>query len=103
MRSSRTRGIVKRIAEKEGLSVKQVEDIVYSFFRYTSKRMKEGNKVTHEFKTIRLFKFGMFKVKPGRIKHLKIIHEKSNNRNKRAADNLSGSIDNKGVQENLDS
>ena len=103
MRSTRSKSIIKRIAEKENLSIKQVEDIVYSFFRFTSKRMKEGDRTTHEFKSIRLFKFGVFKVKNGRRIQLKIANEKSDYNNKRTANNLTRGINDQGVQEDLDS
>jgi len=71
MRSRRTRDLIRKIAEQENLTVKQVEDIVYSFFRFTSTRIKEGDKYTRTYKPIRLFKFGLFSVKQGRINELK--------------------------------
>jgi nucleoid DNA-binding protein len=102
MRSSRTRAIIRKIAEEENLSIKQIDDIVYSFFRFTSKRMKEGDKATYTFKDTRLFKFGTFKVKPGRKNQLRRRDEKLNDYSKRSSDNLSGSSDDQRVQENLD-
>ena len=71
MRSRRTRDLIRKIAEQENLTVKQVEEIVNSFFWFTSKRMKEGDKYTRTYKSIRLFKFGLFNVKQGRKNELK--------------------------------
>ncbi len=102
MRSSRSRVIIKKIAETEGLSIKQVEEIVYSFFRFTSKQMKEGDKYTRSYKPIRLFKFGIFKVKQGRINQLRRRDEKLNHNRQRVDDNQSGSDDNQGVQKDLE-
>ena len=78
MRSVRSRAIIKKIAEKENLTIKQVEEIVSSFFRFTHKRMKEGDKYTRSYNSVRLFKFGIFKVKQGRINELKRRDEKLN-------------------------
>jgi nucleoid DNA-binding protein len=103
VRSPKSRAIIRRIAEKEGLTIKQVEEIVYSFFHFTSKRMKESDKMTYDYKATRLFKFGTFRVKQGRINHKKRLREKSIRNNQRTSDNLSGSIDDQGVQKGLES
>ena len=110
MRSRRTRLLIRRIAEKENLTIKQVEEIVFSFFRFTSKCMSEGDRKNLIFDHIRLFKFGVFKVKPGRVNREKRIrkrfnekNEKLNSHRERSATNIPGSSDNKGVQENLES
>ena len=71
MKSKRTRDLIRKIAEEENLTIKQIEDIVYSFFRFTSKKIKEGDKYTRTYKPVRLFKFGLFSVKQGRINELK--------------------------------
>ena len=78
MRSVKSRAIIRKIAEKENLTIKQVEEIVSSFFRFTHKEMKEGDKYTRSYKPVRLFKFGIFKVKQGRINELKRRDEKLN-------------------------
>jgi nucleoid DNA-binding protein len=78
MRSRQTRELIRKIAEDEDLTVKQVEEIVYSFFRFTSKKMKEGDKYTRTYESIRLFKFGIFSVKRGRINELKRRDERLN-------------------------
>ena len=103
MKSKRTRQLIRKIAQDESLTIKQVDEIVYSFFRFTSKRMSEGDRKNLNFDQIRLFKFGVFKVKEGRRKYLKRRNEKLNNYRKRNADNLSGGSGDKGVQENLES
>ena len=103
MRSKRTRDIVRKIAEEENLTIKQVDEIVYSFFRFTSQKMSEGDRKNLEYSSIRLFKFGVFRVKEGRKRFLKRKDEKSlRNRTRRIA-NQSGSLDDKGVQSNLES
>ena len=71
MTSARSRELIRKIAKDENLTVKQVEDIVYSFFRFTSMRIKQGDKYTRTYKPTRLFKFGLFSVKQGRINELK--------------------------------
>ena len=110
MRSSRTRNLIRKIAQDEDLTIKQVEEIVYSFFRFTSKSMGEGDRKNLVFDQIRLFKFGVFRVKPGRLNREKRIRKRFNEKNEKLArnrkggsDNISGSIGNKGVQENLES
>jgi len=99
MRSAKTKAIIRKIAEDEGLTIKQIEEIVYSFFRFTSKRMKEGDNFTLTYKAIRLFKFGIFKVKQAKINYKKGLYhnEKSNRDRKRSTENISGSTDDKGV------
>lgn len=103
MKSIRSRAIIRKVAEKEGLTIKQVEEIVYSFFHFTSKRMKEGDKYTRTYEFIRLFKFGVFRVKQGRVNRLKRRDEKLIRNKEWSPDHISGSVDDKGVQENLES
>ena len=102
MKSRRTIALIRKIAEEENLTVKQVEEIVYSFFRFTSTKMKEGLWKDYNFPTIRLFKFGLFKVKDGRRRYIKNRDEKLNEYRKRSSDNLSGSVDDQGVQKDLE-
>ena len=110
MRSRRTRQLIREIAQKEGLTIKQVDEIVFSFFRFTSKAMGEGDRQNLEFDQIRLLKFGVFKVKPGRRnrelrirKRFNEKNEKLNSSRKRSATDQSRGTDDKGVQENLES
>ena len=93
---------MRTIAEKEGLSIGQVREIIDSFFQFTSKRMKEGDKYTRTYKPVRLFKFGIFKVKQGRINQLKRRDEKLIDYNQRTTNDKPGSVDDQGVQKDLD-
>ena len=101
MRSKFSKDLIRKIAEGEGLTIKQVENIVYSFFWFTSKTMNEGDRENVEFGEIRLYKFGVFKVKEAKKKFLK-LHEKSNRLNKRSSNNITRSSDDQGVQEVVD-
>lgn len=103
MRSLRTRALIRKIAEDENLTIKQVEEIVFSFFHFTSNKMKEGDKYTRTYEPIRLFKFGIFKVKQGRINQLKRRDEKLDRNKKRTTNNLTRSSNNQRVQKGLES
>lgn len=103
MRSKRTRALIRKIAEEEGLTIKQVDDIVNSFFRFTVKQMSQGDRKNLEYSSIRLFKFGVFKVKEGRKQYLRRKDEKPFRSTTRRSANQSGSLDDKGVQSNLES
>lgn len=102
MKSRRTRDFIRKIAEDENLTIKQVEEIVYSFFKFTSNQMEKGGKYTGTYNPIRLFKFGIFSAKQGRINRLNRRYERFIRDQNRSSDNLSGSVDDQGVQENLD-
>lgn len=98
MRSKKTRDLIRKIAEDENLTIRQIEDIVNSPFRFTSKLMSKGNRKTMEFPIIRLFKFGTFRPRKGYLKAVDRMnklrgHEKSNRNYKRSIDNQSGSVD----------
>jgi len=103
MNSRRSRNIIREIAEKEDLSVKQVNEITGSFFSFTAQQMSKGDRKSLIFDTIRLFKFGVFRVKEGRKRYLKPEDEKSNKYRNRSANDLSGSVDDQRVQSNLES
>lgn len=103
MKSKRTRDTIRGIAEKENLSIKQVDEITASFFRFTAQQMSKGDRKNLIFDTIRLFKFGVFRVKEGRKRYLKPENEKPNKYRKRSPDNISGSVNDQGVQSNLES
>ena len=99
---------MREIAEEEHLTLKQVEEIVYSFFRFTAKSIGKGNRKNMDFKTIRLFKFGTFRPRPGYVKALDEInkkkgYEKPARNTTRSSANITGSLDDKGVQSNLES
>ena len=103
MRSDRTKALIRRIATDEKLDVKQVGDIVNSFFRFTSKTMADGDGENLKFSHIRLFKFGVFKVKEGRRKGIeKSRNEKSTGNKKWSTNNFSGSSNDQRVQEIVD-
>ena len=57
--------IIQILATKYNLSLKKVEDIVNSQFKFVDKIMREGN-----FDGIRLPYFGKFSVNPNRVKHI---------------------------------
>ena len=57
--------IIQILATKYNLSLKKVEDIVNSQFKFVDKIMKKGN-----FDGIRLPYFGKFSVNPNRVKHI---------------------------------
>ena len=113
MKSKRSKAKIRQIAEQEGLTVKQVEDIVNAPFRFTAKIMASGDKEKVEFSNIRIFKFGLFIVKEGRKRYfrqhkeiikenLKKKNEKLNRNKKQPSDNFPGSSYNQGVQEAME-
>lgn len=103
MKSSFTRELIRKIAENEGLTIKQVEQIVNAPFRLTKKLMSEGNRKDLIFATIRVFKFGVFKVKEGKKIYIRQGYEKFNRSPARKIRGRSRSNNDKGVQENLES
>ena len=103
MKSRRTRDLIRKIAEDENLTIKQVEEITNSFFKFTSNQMEEGGKYTGTYNPIRLFKFGIFNAKQGRINRLNRRYERFIRDQNRSFDNLSGSVDDQRVQGNMES
>lgn len=103
MRTKPTRDLIRKIAKDENLTIKQVDEIVNSFFRFTAKKMGEGDRKNLEYSTIRLFKFGVFKVKEGRKKFLRSKDEKLNLYRERSVTDNTRSSGDKGVQGNLES
>ena len=102
MKTQRTKAKIRQIAEAENLTIKQVEDVAFSFFRFASKKMADGDRENLIFNEIRLFKFGVFKVKESRKKYIKPRNEKPDRNKQRDTENISRSDGDKGVQENLD-
>lgn len=105
MRSERTKALIRKIATDESLDIKQVDQIVNSFFRFTAKSMADGDRENLIFNHIRLFKFGVFRVKEAKRQEFKENlkkHEESVRNTKRSANGLSGSTDDQGVQKNMD-
>tara|TARA_R100000315_G_scaffold52244_1_gene25967 strand:+ start:189 stop:416 length:228 start_codon:yes stop_codon:yes gene_type:complete len=63
--------IIQILATKYNLSLKRVENIVNSQFKFVEKIIKQGN-----FDSVRLPYFGKFSVNPNRIKHINKLNEK---------------------------
>jgi nucleoid DNA-binding protein len=99
MKSKRSKARIRQIAEQENLTLRQVEEIVNSPFKFVAKMMPKGDKYSIDFPQIRIFKFGVFHLKPGR----KIKYEEFNRNKQRIADNLSGSSGDQGVQNDMGS
>jgi nucleoid DNA-binding protein len=64
--------IIHLLATKHGLPLKEVKKIIKSQFKCVSQTMAEG-----KFESVRLPKFGIFRVKPGRLKHINNAKRKS--------------------------
>lgn len=62
-------------------NVKEVEEVLELTFDFVRAIMKSGDRDNYDFKNIRLFNFGIFGVKPGRINHLKKKDAKKDNKN----------------------
>ncbi len=63
--------IIQILANKYNLSLKKVENIVNSQFKFVEKIMNQGN-----FDSVRLPYFGKVSVNPNRIKHITNLNEK---------------------------
>ena len=64
--------IIQVLATEHGLSLKEVEKIVNSQFKCVADTMREK-----EFDSVRLLKFGVFRVIPGRVKYVTDAKRKS--------------------------
>ena len=93
MRTPRTKKLIRDIAVNESLDIKQVDEIVNSFFRFTKTQIEKGDKRTISFPEIRLYKFGVFKLKVGK----RLAYEKFIRDQQRSANDESRSSDDKGV------
>ena len=80
MRTKRTRQYLEDIAKKENLRLNETQEITESFFKFVTQVMNEGNRKTMEFSSIRIFKWGVFKVKEGRKKHYERINKARRNK-----------------------
>lgn len=76
--------IIQQLATKHGIEVKEVEKIVSSQFRLVEKTMAEGN-----FEAVRLPFFGVFRAKPGRIKHVNNAKRKATENRRRKSSSKS--------------
>ena len=109
MRSNRTKEIIRKIAEDENLTIKQVEEITISFFRYVVEQIGKESRWTLNFKDVRIFKFALFRVTPSKRKRTEDMNqnlikkrEKLNRNQSRGPNYLPRSTDNQGVQKDLD-
>lgn len=75
MRTKRTKGYIEETAQEHGVRVSQVKDVADSMFEFVAEIMSEGDRKSLNFAEIRLMKWGVFKVKPGRRKHFEKINE----------------------------
>lgn len=64
--------LIQILATKHRLSLSEIERIVSSQFRLVEKTMSEG-----KFESVRLPFFGVFRAKPGRVKHIKDAKRKT--------------------------
>jgi hypothetical protein len=76
LRTKRTKKYLEDIAKSKGLRLSETQEITESFFRFVAQVMSEGDRKTMNFSDIRLFKWGIFKVKQGRRKHFEKINNK---------------------------
>jgi hypothetical protein len=79
MRSRRTKEHLRDISKEENVTIDQTKEVVESFFRFTVEVMREGDRRTSRFSTVRLWKWGVFKVRKGRRKHFARLNEKNRN------------------------
>jgi predicted transcriptional regulator len=88
MRTKRTKQYLEDIARDENLRLSETQEITESFFKFVAQVMAEGDRKTMEFANIRVFKWGLFRVKEGRKKHYERINKKrsiiKSHRNRRA-------------------
>ena len=80
MRTKRTKKYMDETATEHGVRPSEVKEVADSMFDFVAEVMSEGDRERLDFPEIRLMKWGVFKVKPGRRKHFKKINdEKSTN------------------------
>jgi nucleoid DNA-binding protein len=75
------KALIQILATKHNLPLKEVEKIINSQFKLAATTMSEG-----KFETIRLPLFGIFTVKPGRLKYLNDAKRKSIKNNRQSKD-----------------
>jgi hypothetical protein len=81
MRTKRTKGYMDEVAKIHGVRTSQVNDVAESMFRFVATVISEGDKKLLQFGEIRLFKWGVFKVKEGRRKFFKKLNDEKSARN----------------------
>ena len=80
MRTRKNKLRIAEIAKQHNITYDQAEEIIESVFRFTADTMKEGNKQTLDFSHVRIIKWGVFKVKPGRREFLKRLRDEKSTR-----------------------
>ena len=60
MRSQKVREIIKNLSIKYNISIQEIEKIVSSPFKLQVKVMREGDRDTQDFKSVRIKNFGIF-------------------------------------------
>lgn len=75
MRTKRTKGYINETADEHGIRPNQVKEIADSMFDFVAEVMAQGERESLNFPEIRLMKWGVFKVKPGRRKHFERINK----------------------------
>jgi len=66
---------MQETATEHGVRPSQVKEVADSMFDFVAEVMSEGDRKRLDFPEIRLMKWGVFKVKPGRKKHFKKIRD----------------------------
>ena len=69
---------MSEVAIEHGVRPSQVKEVADSMFDFVAEVMSEGDRERLDFPEIRLMKWGVFKVKPGRKKHFKKIQDAGN-------------------------
>lgn len=74
---------MREVAKENDVHLSQVNEVAESMFRFVATVMAEGDQKLLQFGEVRLFKWGVFKVKEGRRKFFeRLKNEKSANTGK---------------------
>lgn len=80
MKQKRTKDILIHLSRKYDLPVWLLKEMVEAQFDMVRKVMEDGDKYKPSFKTIRLYKFGLFYVSPGKIKFYERCNKERENK-----------------------
>jgi len=83
MRSNNTQRIVKEIAREYGYTEKEISDIVKAPFEFLAKTMREANRETLEFPSVRIKYFATFYCSEDRKKYFEKVKLKVDARRER--------------------
>lgn len=75
MRTKRTKEYMNEVAKNHNIRASQVSDVAESMFRFVATVMSEGDTKLLQFGEIRLFKWGVFRVKEGRRKFFERLRD----------------------------